>query len=78
MWQENIKEDIAPVVKQGIRRIRINQESRVLYKDLDIAADMKKKRLRWIGHPIRLDHGKVIKKIFESKPEERREIQDLD
>jgi hypothetical protein len=37
---------------------------RELYKDLDIAAGIKKKRLEWIGHLVRMDHGKVVKKIF--------------
>jgi len=42
-----------------------------LYKDLDIVADIKNKRLEWIGHLVRMDHGRAVK-IFESKPEERR------
>jgi hypothetical protein len=38
--------------------IRINQELRELYKDLDILADIKKKRLEWIGHVVRMDQGR--------------------
>jgi hypothetical protein len=41
------------------------------YKHLDIVADIKKKRLEWTGHVVRMDHGSVVK-IFESKPEGRR------
>jgi hypothetical protein len=37
------------VVEQGIWRKRTNQELRV-YRDPDIVADMKKKRLKWIGN----------------------------
>jgi hypothetical protein len=33
------------------------------YKDLDIVADIKNKRLEWIGHVVRM------RKIFESKVE---------
>jgi len=33
-----------PVVKQGIWRLRTNQEFRNVYKDLGIVADIKKKR----------------------------------
>jgi len=33
------------VVEQGIWIVRSNQELRELYKDLDIVADIKKKRL---------------------------------
>ena len=60
-----------PIVEQGIRRIRTDQEFRELYKDLDLAADIKKTRLSWLGHLIRKDHGRIVKKIFESKPEGR-------
>jgi len=32
-------------------------------------ADMKNKRLEWIGQVVRMDQGRRVKKIFESKPE---------
>jgi hypothetical protein len=35
-----------------------------LYKDLDTAADIKKKRLEWAGHVVRIDHGRTVNKIF--------------
>jgi len=54
-------------------RIRTNQELRDLYKDLykdlDRVADIKKKRLEWIGRLVRMDQGRTVKKIFESEPE---------
>lgn len=43
-----------------------------LYKDSDIIADIKKKRMEWIRHLVRMDHGSVVKKMSESKPEGRR------
>jgi hypothetical protein len=52
---------------QGIYRIRTDQELRELYKDLDIAAGIKMKRLEWIGHVVRMVQGKTVKKIFGSK-----------
>jgi hypothetical protein len=58
--------------EQGIWRIRTNQKLRDLYRDLDIIAGFKKKRLEWNGHVARLDLGRTVKKIFESKPEGRR------
>jgi hypothetical protein len=42
-------------------RIRTNQEMRKL--DLDIVADIKKKRLEWIGHVVRMYQGRTVKKI---------------
>ena len=56
------------MVEQGIWRIRTNRELRELYKDLDIVADIKKKRLEWIGQVLRMDQGTTVK-IFESKLE---------
>ena len=58
-----------PLVEQGIWRIRTNKELRELYKDLHIVANIKKKRLEWIGHVVRMDQGRTVKKIFESKLE---------
>ena len=57
------------MVEQGIWRIRTNQELRELYKDLDIVADIKKKRQEWIEQVVRMDQGTRVKKIFESKPD---------
>ena len=45
------------------------QELRELYKNLDIEADIKKKRLDWVGHVVRMDQGSTAKKVFESKLE---------
>jgi hypothetical protein len=47
-----------PVVEEGIRRIRTNQELRQLYKYLHIVADIKNKRLEWMEHVVRMDQGK--------------------
>jgi hypothetical protein len=41
---------------------------------LDIAADVKKKRLEWVRHMVRMDQGRVVKKISESKPKEMRRM----
>ena len=41
-------------------------------KNLETAANIKKKRLEWIGHAVRKDLGRTVKKIFHSKPAGRR------
>jgi hypothetical protein len=56
------------VVEQGIWRKRSKQELRELYKELDIIADIKKERLERIGHVVRMDQRRTVKKIFEIKP----------
>jgi hypothetical protein len=58
------------VLEQGVWRIRTNQESRELYTDLDTVADIKQKRLEWIGHIARMNQGRRVRKILESKLEE--------
>jgi hypothetical protein len=50
-------------------RIRTNQKLRELYKELDIVVDIKKERRKWTGHVVRMDQGRTVKKILESKPE---------
>jgi hypothetical protein len=61
-----------PGVEQGMLRIRTDHELRKLYKELDVLADIKKKRLEWTGHVVRMDQGRTVKKIMESKPKSRR------
>jgi len=53
-----------PVVEQGIWIIRTSHKFQDLCNDLDIAADSQKKRMKWIGHPVRMNLGRVVKKIF--------------
>jgi hypothetical protein len=45
---------------------------RELYKDLDIVAGIKKKRLEWTGHVVRMVQGRTVKKIFMGKLERNR------
>jgi len=35
-------------------------------------ADIKKKQLEWIGHVVRMNKGRTVKKVFDSKLEEIR------
>ena len=67
-WERKISRIYGPAVEQGIWRIS-DQELRELYKDLDIVADIKKKRLEWIGHIVGMDQGRIVKEIFEGKLE---------
>jgi hypothetical protein len=69
-WERKIfSRTRGPVAEQGIWRIKTNQELRELYKDLDIVTGIKKNKLEWIGHAVRMDQGKTVKKISESKRE---------
>ena len=58
------------VVQQGVSRIRTDHALRELYKYLDIVADIKEKRFDWIGHIVRMDQKRTVKKIFGRDVEE--------
>jgi hypothetical protein len=60
-----------PVVEQVIWRIRTNWDQK-LCKDLDVVADIKKKRPEWIGQLARMDLGRVVTNIFAFKLQVRR------
>ena len=49
----------------GYWRIRTNHELQVLYKDPDIVADIKTRRLQWLGHMIRMDDNRLIKRVLD-------------
>jgi hypothetical protein len=55
--------------------MRTNQELQEMYKDLDILADITKKRLEWIEHVVRMDHGREAEKVFESETGGRRRLE---
>ena len=77
-WEGKILGRIyGPVGEQGMWRVSTNQEMSALYKDVDIAAGFKKKRLGWIGYVARIDLG-TVKKISESKSEGSKKVGDLD
>ena len=57
-----------------MRRIRTFEELQEVYRDLDTVADITKKSWGWIEHVVRLDRGRLIKKMFESKSEGRRRM----
>jgi hypothetical protein len=62
------------VYGNGIWSIRTNKELMALYQELDRVAEIKKVRLRWLGHVERMSDDRVIKKLYMSKPEGRRSV----
>ena len=54
-WDRKILRMIyGPMAQQGTWRMRIILELTELYKDLDIVAGIRKKRLEWTGHIVRM------------------------
>jgi hypothetical protein len=76
MWETKILRRMhGSVAEQGIWRIRTNPELRELYNDLDIIVDIKRKiGMDWTRS--KLNQGRIVKKIFERKPEGSKEGED--
>jgi transcription termination factor 2 len=53
-------------------RIKTNTELITVYKSQDITTVIKIRRLEWLGHVIRMDETRSVKKIFEGKLDGRR------
>ena len=72
-WERKILRKIyGPTKENGQRRIKTNSELCNKYKDQDIVAVIKIRRLEWLGHVIRMKETGSVKKIFEGKIEGRR------
>jgi hypothetical protein len=74
-WERKILRKIyGPKCEQGVWRIRTNLELQNVYRSPDIVTEIKVRRLKWLGHIIRMDGARMAKKAFVSKPEGRRDI----
>jgi len=51
---------------------KTNQEMRELYRSLDIVTDINKKKIAMIGYVVRMDQGRIDKKVLGSKLEGNR------
>jgi hypothetical protein len=72
MGKENLVRIREPGRAQGIWGVRTDQELRELYIDLELLADIKNKRLEWVGHVARRYQWRIDKGAFEDKPERSR------
>ena len=63
-----------PTKENGQWRIKTNTDLITKYKSQDIVAVIKIRRLEWLGHVIRMNEIRSVKKIFEGKLEGRRGI----
>jgi transcription termination factor 2 len=60
------------LLENGQWRIKTNEELITKYKSQDIITVIKIQRLEWLGHVVRMDETRSVKKIFEGKLEGRR------
>ncbi|KAJ4439417.1 hypothetical protein ANN_07541 [Periplaneta americana] len=74
-WERKILRKIyGSKYENGHWRIRYNTELKTQYKSPDIVAEIKARRLEWLGHVIRMNDQRIPKKILNTKPEGRRNI----
>jgi hypothetical protein len=72
-WEREILREIyGRTYENGHWRIKINSELESKYKSQDIVSIIKVRRLEWLGHIIRMNETRTVKKIFEEKLRERR------
>jgi hypothetical protein len=62
------------VEENGTWRRRYNYKLYKLFNEPDITAYIKAKRLKWSGQLIRTSENRIIKKIFNTKPEGTRQV----
>jgi hypothetical protein len=67
-----------PMVEQGLRRMRTNQELKELYKNRDIVTYINKKRLQWVEHVVRMDQEGKLRRYLRVNRREVEEREDLD
>jgi hypothetical protein len=67
-WERKILRKIyGPTYENGHWRIKINSELESKYKSRDIVSVIKVRRLEWLGHIIRMNETRTVKKMFEEK-----------
>lgn len=73
VWERKILRKIFGAVKENEEwRIRTNAELKILYGESDLVTEIKRSRLRWLGHVQRMEDSNPVKKVFLGKPQGRR------
>jgi hypothetical protein len=58
-----------PVNINDTWKIRYNMELEKLYNRPDTIAEMKSRRIEWLGHVLRIESSRVPQKILDGRPE---------
>jgi len=69
-----LRKIFGPICVAGYWRSRTNGEVRQLYGELDIVTEIKKGRLRWLGHVERMSEESVVKRLYQNTPEGSRSV----
>jgi len=75
LWERKVLRKIfGPICVAGYWRSRTNEEVRQLYRELDIVTEIKKGRLRWLGHVERMSEERVVKRLYQNTLEGSRSV----
>ena len=67
-----LRKILAQKDENGTWRIRKNHEQNELIVSADIVRNVKSRRMAWLGHVMRMDGGRMRRRILEWKPIGRR------
>ncbi|XP_054277909.1 uncharacterized protein LOC128996544 [Macrosteles quadrilineatus] len=67
-----LRKIFGPTFENGEWRVKHNRELRELYRDPDIVAEVRSRRLRWAGHVLRKEEGSLVRNALNNNPEGRR------
>jgi hypothetical protein len=69
VWEREVLRKLyGPVCENGEWRIRTNTELMELYDELDIVTEVKRMRLRWLGHMEKMLDNRSTEKLYSNKP----------
>jgi len=75
IWERKLLRKIfGPICVAGYWRSRTNEEVRQLCEELYIVTEIKKGRLRWLGHVERISEEKVVKRLHRNTLEGSRSV----
>ena len=70
IWERKIlRKMYGQIYENGYWRIKINEEICNECKSPDIVIVIQVHRMEWLGHAIRMDRGRALKKLMEGQPE---------
>ena len=61
-----LRKIFGPIKENYVWRIRTNHDLIDLQKEPDIVSEIRKERLRWLGHVERMPEERTVKKVFNS------------
>lgn len=60
---------IGPIKEEGVYRLRKNREVYKVYDDLRVSYFVRVQRIKWLGHILRMDNGRVAKLLYLGNPD---------